>query len=119
MAKLDLNVLAKTDPSLKYQVIEFKGEMDKSNINDIRDVLTKFIDTYSDSALIFDLTYFGFINSEGVGLMVSLFYKMKKAGKDLLFVNPQPQVADVFSLVGLDKIVNPVGSLDEAIKSIG
>lgn len=118
MAKLDLNVVAKSDPNQSYQVVEFKGEMDKSNISDVRDVLVKFIDNYQDKALIFDLTYFNFINSEGVGLMVSFFYKMKKDNKQLFFVNPQPQVNDVFSLIGLTKVVEPVATVEEAVSKI-
>jgi anti-anti-sigma factor len=118
MAKLDLNVVAKDTPDQSYQIVEFRGEMDKSNISDVRDVLVKFMDSFADSALIFDLTYFNFINSEGVGLMVSFYYKMKKAEKTLFFVNPQPQVADVFDLIGLTKVVEPVASVEQALQKI-
>lgn len=116
MAKLDLNVIAKDSDLQKYQVVEFKGEMDKSNITDVRDVLVDFIDAYNDPYLIFDLTYFDFINSEGVGLMVSFYYKLKKANRTLFFVNPQPQVSDVFDLIGLTKVVEPVDSIDQALQ---
>jgi len=118
MAKLDLNVIAKEAPEQKYQIVEFKGEMDKSNISDVRDVLVKYMDSYTDPALIFDLTYFNFINSEGVGLMVSFYYKMKKNNEQLFFVNPQPQVYDVLNLIGLTKVVAPVATIEEAISQI-
>ena len=118
MAKLDLNVLAKKNADDKYQVIEFRGEMDKSNIADVRDALTKFVENFNDAAVIFDLTYFDFINSEGVGLMVALFYKVQKLGKKLFFVSPQPQVADVFNLIGLTKVVEPVDSVEDAAQKI-
>lgn len=118
MAKLDLNVVAKATAEQTYQIVEFKGEMDKSNINDVRDVLVKFIDSFGDQNLIFDLTYFNFINSEGVGLMVSFYYKLKKAEKNLFFVNPQPQVNDVFDLIGLTKVVEPVASIEEAMQKV-
>jgi len=118
MAKLDLNVVAKSEPTQKYQIVEFKGEMDKSNISDVRSVLVKYMDAYEDPALIFDFTYFNFINSEGVGLMVSFYYKMKKENKQLFFVNPQPQVYDVLNLIGLTKVVEPVASLQDAISQI-
>ncbi len=118
MAKLDLNVLAKTDPAQQYQVIEFRGEMDKSNITDVRSTLGPFMDTLQDKALIFDMTYFDFINSEGVGLMVSFFYKMQTAGKQLFFTQPQPQVADVFELIGLTKVTQPVADVATAVSQI-
>ena len=118
MAKLDLNVIAKKSDDQKYIVVEFKGEMDKSNISDIRTVLTEFIDSFQDEALIFDLTYFDFINSEGVGLMVSLYYKVNKLGKKMFIVNPQPQVSDVFDLIGLTNVVNTIGSVEEAVSQV-
>jgi len=118
MAKLDLNVLSKENPEQNYQIVEFNGEMDKSNIAEVRDVLVKFIEGFQDDNLIFDLTYFDFINSEGVGLMVSFFYKMKKASKNLILVSPQPQVKDVFDLIGLTQVVQPVDSMDQALNMV-
>jgi anti-anti-sigma factor len=118
MAKLDLNVIGKKSDDQKFVIVEFKGEMDKSNISDIRTVLLDFIEKFSDEALIFDLTYFDFINSEGVGLMVSLYYKVNKLGKKLFIINPQPQVNDVFGLIGLTNVVKPLSSVEEAISLI-
>jgi anti-anti-sigma factor len=118
MAKLDLNVLSKLEPTQNYQVIEFKGEMDKSNNQEVRDALTKFIESYNDPILVFDLKYFDFINSEGVGLLVSLFYKMKKLEKTLLIVGPQPRVNDVFSIIGLSKIVPVSDTIEVALANL-
>lgn len=118
MAKLDLNVIAKKSDDQKFVVLEFRGEMDKSNISDIRDVLVNFVDKFQDQALIFDLTYFDFINSEGVGLMVSLYYKVSKLDKQLFIVNPQPQVKDVFDLIGLTNVVTTLNSVEEAVSQV-
>jgi stage II sporulation protein AA (anti-sigma F factor antagonist) len=115
MAHLDLNVLA-AEKGADYQVVQFKGEMDKSNLQEIRDVLTKFVEEYPKSLMIFDLTYFDFINSEGVGFLVSLHYKLKEAGKDLKIINVQPKVEDVFSLIGLSQLIKCYSSLEEAVK---
>lgn len=114
MAHLDLNVLA-TDGEVSYQVVQFKGEMDKSNLQQVRDVLTKFVEEFPRDLLIFDLTYFDFINSEGVGFLVSLHYKLVSRGKTLKIINVQPKVQDVFNLIGLDKLIACYGSLEEAI----
>lgn len=116
MAKLDLNVLANQTTD-NFQVIEFKGEMDKSNNLDVREALNKFIDSYGLNYLFFDLTYFDFINSEGVGMLVSMYYKMKKNNKNLFIINPQPRVLDVFNIIGLPKIVPVYDSLNSAIEN--
>jgi stage II sporulation protein AA (anti-sigma F factor antagonist) len=115
MAKLDLNVVSKENEAQKYQVVQFKGEMDKSNNLDVREALNKFVDNYTDDFLFFDLTYFDFINSEGVGMMVSFYYKLKKANKNLVIVAPQPRVSDVFNIIGLPKIVPIFETIDLAL----
>lgn len=118
MAKLDLNVIDKKSEADNFQIIEFRGEMDKSNNADVREALERFIDSYQNQYLIFDLKYFDFINSEGVGLMVAMFYKLKKMNKDLMIVSPQPSVFDVFNIIGLPKIVPTFDSLDEALVKV-
>lgn len=115
MAKLDLNVIV-NDPTDVYQVIEFKGEMDKSNNLDVRSALNNFIENYKQKYLFFDLTYFDFVNSEGVGMLVSMYYKMKGLGKELYIINPQPQVEDVFNIIGLTKVVPIYPSIEVALE---
>lgn len=114
MAHLDLNVLA-TEEGKDYQIVQFKGEMDKSNLDQIREVLTKFVDDYAKGLLIFDLTYFDFINSEGVGFMVSLYYKLKKKGQTLKIIHVTPRVEDVFNLIGLSQLIQCFPDLDTAL----
>ncbi len=102
----------------KYIVIEFKGALDKSNIKDVREVINNFIEAFEDDYLIFDLKYFDFVNSEGVGFFVSMFYKMEAMGKRLHIVNAQPQVKDVFDVVGLSQIVEVYDSMEEVLKHV-
>lgn len=116
MAHLDLNVMD-TQEGANYQVVQFNGEMDKSNLDQVRDVLTKFVEDYSMPILVFDLTYFDFINSEGVGFMVSLFYKLKKKEQELKIINVQPKVEDVFNLIGLSRLITCYDSLEAALAS--
>jgi stage II sporulation protein AA (anti-sigma F factor antagonist) len=117
MAKLDLNVIVNSEEDV-YQIVEFKGEMDKSNNLDVRNALNNFIENYKQKFLFFDLTYFDFVNSEGVGMLVSMYYKMKKDGKELYIINPQPQVEDVFNIIGLTKIVPIYPSIEVALEHI-
>ncbi|PIQ78327.1 hypothetical protein COV81_05085 [Candidatus Peregrinibacteria bacterium CG11_big_fil_rev_8_21_14_0_20_41_10] len=114
MAHLDLNVLA-AEGTDGYQIVQFKGEMDKSNLDQVRDVLTKFVEEYQKQVLIFDLMYFDFINSEGVGYIVSLFYKLKKKEQTLRIINVQPKVEDVFNLIGLSQLIKCYPDLAAAL----
>lgn len=114
MAHLDLNVMA-AEEGANYQVVQFKGEMDKSNLEQVRGVLTKFVDDYQMPVMIFDLTYFDFINSEGVGFIVSLFYKLKKKNQLLKIIKVQPKVEDVFNLIGLTQLIKCYADLETAL----
>ncbi len=116
MAKLDLNVLDKQISSDDFVVVQFKGELDKTNVEDVRSVLSRFTSEMKENHLIFDLTYFNFTNSEGVGTFVSLFYAMQANNKHLYFCTVQPQVMDVFNAVGLTKII-PTHDSVESITS--
>jgi anti-sigma B factor antagonist len=118
MTRLDLNVLDKVLESDNYITVEFKGALDKSNIKDVREVIANFIEGFKDQYLIFDLKYFDFVNSEGVGFFVSMFYKMESMGKVLHIVNAQPQVKDVFDVVGLSQIIEVYDSIEEIVKNI-
>lgn len=114
MAHLDLNVMAQ-EAGTNYQVVQFNGEMDKSNLDQVRGVMVKFVDDYQLPLLVFDLTYFDFINSEGVGFMVSLFYKLKKKQQTLKIVKVQPKVQDVFDLIGLSQLIKCYPDLESAM----
>jgi len=118
MSQLDLNVLDKQIDSDPYQILEFKGTLDKANIDDVKPALNNFAENFSDQCLIFDMRYFEFINSEGVGLMVSLFYMLQKKNIKLVLLKLQPQVMDVCEAMGLTKIVPTYELLEEVIKNI-
>lgn len=118
MTRLDLNVLDKVLDTDRYVVVEFKGALDKSNIKDVREVILNYIEAFEDDYLIFDLKYFDFVNSEGVGFFVSMYYKMQALGKTLHIVNAQPQVKDVFDVVGLSQIMEVYDSLEEVLKNV-
>lgn len=115
MAQLDLNVLDKQVSTDPYVIVEFKGVLDKSNIDDVKPALTNFVNGYADPNLIFDLRYFEYVNSEGIGFLVSLFYLLQAKNQKLFILKPQPQVLDGFEAVGLTKIIPISELLDDII----
>ena len=57
MAKLDLNVLDKQIASDDFIVVQFKGELDKTNVEDVRSVLTRFTSELKENNLILLLAW--------------------------------------------------------------
>jgi stage II sporulation protein AA (anti-sigma F factor antagonist) len=115
MAIIKLNIVTQVGAD-NYEIVEFKGEMDKSNIAQIRSGLDSYLRNYKKDFLIFDLSALEFINSEGVGYLVSVYYTLLKQAKRLTIAGAQPQVVDVFDLVGLTKLIPCYKTSPEAVQ---
>ncbi|MBT5346588.1 STAS domain-containing protein [bacterium] len=118
MSQLDLNVLDKQISTDPYLIVEFKGKLDKANIDDVKPALNNFINSCTDPYLIFDLRYFEYVNSEGIGFLVSLFYALESKNQKLFLLKPQPQVLDCFEAVGLTKIISIHELLEDIINQL-
>ena len=105
------------EPNTNYQVYTFEGELDKSNLNVVSEAVKDFFVNNIENA-IFDLTNLKFINSEGIGYLVSLHYKISKANKKVYIFGVQPNVQDIFNLIGIPTIIPCFSTLDEVIAEI-
>lgn len=101
-----------------YQVIEFHGEMDQSNIRDTESKIAEHIAVSKHAYIVFDLSDLRFINSEGMGFIVATHARLAKKGVSLLLCSPPLNVRDIFELVGLPKIVPVLASIGDVIKYI-
>ena len=96
------------------KIVHLKGELDKVNIEELK----KEVDPQSDDAnvfqLIFDLSELNFINSKGIGYLVSVYSHLTKNGKTMIITNASQPVMDVISLVGLTSIIPYRASMEQA-----
>jgi anti-sigma B factor antagonist len=68
-----------------------------------------------NGALIIDLTDVGFIDSTGLGVLVTALKHAREAGGTLDVVASTPRVLKVFALTGLDVVIPMHATLDEAL----
>lgn len=105
------------EPNSNYQVFNFNGELDKSNIQVVSDAI-KDVMVNNTQNIIFDFTELKFINSEGIGYLVSLHYKISKLNKKLILVGIQPNIQDILNLIGIPTIIPCFNTAEDAAVNI-
>jgi len=101
----------------KYQVIKLEGEFDKLGHSEIKDELEELIKTFGASTIIFDFKKLKFINSEGIGYLMEIHTHLVKDDKQLVIVELNSHVKDVFETIGLGEIIPIHKNLNDFINS--
>lgn len=65
-----------------------------------------------------DISNVRFINSSGIGVLITLLTKFRNKGGDLVLVNPSEQVNKLLIITKLNAIFNIVQSKEEAVQSL-
>lgn len=88
-----------------YWEVYICGELDVSNCDKLKEFLNKlFIESKIDIKI--DLEKLDYIDSTGLGVLISILKKLKTSNKELYLVNPKQNVEKIFNITGLDKIFN-------------
>ena len=85
--------------------------------------LTGYIDTYNSRAidagfirLIFSAAGLNYVSSTGIGSFTAFLKAVKPRGGDLVLLEIQPKVYEVFQLLGFSQFFNIKDSLNEAVE---
>lgn len=101
---------------MDYEVVEFHGELDQSNLIQTEKQIGDLLKDFTRKFMVFDLSDLGFINSEGIGFMVSISTKLARKESKLLLTGVRANVADIFNLIGLPKLIPVVPTIADAIR---
>ncbi|MBI3038819.1 STAS domain-containing protein [bacterium] len=66
--------------------------------------------------IILDLEKTNYIDSSGLGFFIGTLKKLRDAGGDLMLINLNAYIYQIFKLIQLEHIIHTYESLDEAIK---
>ncbi len=107
--------LTKKDPNTEknYQVISFKGEIDRDTIENLRTEMEQIIISFQPGTLVLDLENLTFINSEGIGYLTDIFNRMNSIGKKVAVLKASDRIMDIFQLVGINQIIPCVNDESE------
>lgn len=109
---MEFTVLTRTEGDAS--VVAVTGELDAH----VAPQLAAAVDPLAarpEGILVIDLSEVGFVDSTGLGVLVSTLKHVREAGGRLDVVVSSPRVLKVLALTGLDVVIPLHGTLDEAL----
>lgn len=97
----------------KGAVLRFKGELDASSSVYADNALEEAITTSSDFVLI-DCSDLVYISSAGLGVLLAAFQACNLKNMELVMVNMQPKIRNVFEILGLDRLIKSADTVEDA-----
>ncbi len=83
--------------------VHLYGEVDIYNAESLKSELHALIDE-KKADIVLDCSSLKYIDSTGLGVLVSALKKVKEAEKQISIINIKPYIAKIFTLTGLDRI---------------
>lgn len=96
-----------------YTVVVFKGDLDKDGLENVRGSIDEVVENLKSDMLVFNFTQLNFVNSESIGFILTVHYRLLKKQKKLMLVGANEHVKDVLDVIGLNKIISHFGSMSE------
>jgi anti-sigma B factor antagonist len=102
---IDIRVVdnGEADQSHPFTVVYLTGVLDISTIDELGTVVRPHLRT--DAEVIVDLSGVTLCDSTGLGAVVTFERHARAAGCRFAVRSPQPHVAEVFSMTGIDQVV--------------
>ena len=75
----------------------------------VKDLLAK-----NEKTLVFDASALDYVDSSGIGTLVSCLTQIKKSGGEMRLAGANPRIQRLFSMTGVDKLLTLYSSVSEA-----
>ena len=111
---IDLVLESRTESG--WGVLAVKGEVDLYTSPQLKDKVTEIIEQ-GQSRIVIDLTDVGFMDSSGLGVLVTALKRARERDGTLALVAPEGSVHKVLTITGLDRVFPIHQSVTEATAS--
>ena len=101
-----------------YSIITLEGKLILDVTDQLKNEIKNVIDDHKITTLIVDLSQVDFIDSTGVGMLISLYKYLSERSGALSVVSNQPRVNKVIEITKLNLILPCLKSLDEALEQM-
>lgn len=98
-------------------IIVVSGEIDAFQVDELKDALRRVCEE-SEKYAILSLEQVNYIDSSGLGALISGLKKFREKDGDLFLVFNHPRLQRIFSITDLDKAFSIFTSLEQALKKI-
>lgn len=103
------------NPQIK--IIHLTGDLDEESSEILKGTVDPLLADEAVKTLIFDFSGLRFMNSKGIGYLVSVHTHLSKNGRVLSIVGANEAVMDVITLVGLTSIIPYFETVEEAVEN--
>ena len=100
-----------------FAVLEVAGEVDVATAPRLRQQLVETASSGRDT-LIVDLSDVEFLDSTGLGVLVSGLKRFRTLGGDLVVVGTRPRILKVFEITGLTTVFGMYDTVDDAVAAL-
>jgi len=101
----------------EIRIVELYGELDSSSVPVFNLRFKEVSEKHGPKKYILDMKELVFISSAGWTVFLNEYRKLRASGGDLKLAAMQPDAKRVYSLVGIDKVIENYETVKEAVKS--
>jgi len=98
-----LNVDKSYNEEKESWVLKPQGEIDIYTAPKFKEILLNVIES-KESDIIIDGEKLEYIDSTGLGVLISGLKKLKKTDKNIMIINLRPNIVKLFEITGLNKV---------------
>ncbi len=98
-------------------VVEVEGQLIVGNRQELKQLVLDELER-GDRKFLIDFTQTGYIDSSGLGVLVSLSKKIREAGGELRLAGLNEDLRTLFELTKLDTLFNIVASREDALADL-
>ena len=81
------------------------GEIDHHTAKDVREKMDEALFLYRPKTVCIVLSDLDFMDSSGLGLILSRYTKIQSLGGELILEDPTPSISKILHLAGVDKMI--------------
>lgn len=100
-------------------LVSIEGNIALDGVNEAKSYLKPHLESPDITSLVINFDKVNFIDSSGIGLIVSIFKTMQQKEGQFALTNLSKKNEEIFSITRLNKILNIYDSEEEAVKNFG
>ncbi|MGI6538704.1 MAG: STAS domain-containing protein [Caldicoprobacterales bacterium] len=100
---MNINIQEKWNERINSWNVSLSGEIDIYNAPELKSSLLKLIDEKNGNIIV-DCTNLKYIDSTGLGVLISALRRVKDYNGEIIINNLQPYIYKIFTITGLDKV---------------
>ncbi len=99
-------------------IVYLKGEVDQHKVSSIRNDIDRSLVENNAKHLIYDFTNVGFMDSSGIGMILSRYKSFSGTSNKLCLSGVSSNTMRLFDMVGLKDIIKIYNNVDEALLNV-